>query len=59
LIKIDLYNEFKDLETTAHLRENAAGKIAVISCLYFVEDSENSRFATTFVDRGFWQLVSG
>lgn len=38
--KIDLYNEFKDLETTAHLRENAAGKIAVISCLYFGEDSE-------------------
>ncbi len=38
--KINLYDEFKDLETTAHLRENAAGKIAVISCLYFAEDTE-------------------
>ncbi len=38
--RTDLYNEFKDLEVTAYLRENASGKIAVISCLYFAEDSE-------------------
>ncbi|GAB1475788.1 hypothetical protein MASR2M70_06200 [Bacillota bacterium] len=36
----DLYNEFKDLETTAYLREKATGKIAVISCLYFSDDTD-------------------
>jgi len=38
--KGDLFGEFKDLETTAHLREKATGKIAVISCLYFLEQTE-------------------
>ena len=38
--RTDLYNEFKDLEITAYLREKASGKIAVISCLYFLEDTE-------------------
>ncbi len=38
--KGDLFGEFKDLETTAHLREKATGKIAVISCLYFLDKTE-------------------
>ncbi|MFA7660341.1 MAG: cytidyltransferase [Anaerovoracaceae bacterium] len=38
--RTDLYSEFKDLEITAYLREHASGKIAVISCLYFAEDSQ-------------------
>lgn len=38
--KGDLFGEFKDLDTTAHLREKATGKIAVISCLYFLEQTE-------------------
>ena len=38
--KRDLFGEFKDLDTSAHLREKAIGKIAVIGCLFFMGKTE-------------------